>query len=386
MGKWTRHMLKKFLINAAAVVMLVAGIAVMSWGQGGGQQAGGSSAVSVTSVICNGLTITATGTCPEYFGKENCSLAASVASNILTVALKDGAGSDASATSPCRIGFRSATAATGSLTFNSVTAALSINTNATGATLGSSNSVPFRLWVVAFDNSGTTVLSLYNASTTSATAVSCFPIVEGIAQSSTTISGSATSAGVFYTPNGTTISSKSIRLLGYVEYGGSGLTTAGTYASGPTIIQAFNEGITRPCHSIRTVMVGTTSANQQTVSSTTYAAITGMSQALAPMSAANFVKAEISGSANGQALLNAGYVTLFRDSTQILSTQVRNGTAVTIVGSISGMTLDNPGTTSSVTYAVKIKGDGTNAIIFPVATDVSGSANNSQIILTEIMG
>ena len=84
---------------------------------------------------------------------------------------------------------------------------------------------------------------------------------------STAVSSGATSADVFYTPNGTTVSSKAFRITGYLEYL-SGLAvehhktgemvwlplsdaagdlfsraTAGTYGSAPTNLQLFGPGI-----------------------------------------------------------------------------------------------------------------------------------------------
>ena len=45
------------------------------------------------------------------------------------------------------------------------TSALTISTFAMGASLGSTNSVPLRFWMVAFDNASTVVLGLINCST-----------------------------------------------------------------------------------------------------------------------------------------------------------------------------------------------------------------------------
>jgi hypothetical protein len=54
-----------------------------------------------------------------------------------------------------------------------------------------------------------------------------------------------TAAGTYYTPNGTTISNKSIRILGYVAWN-AGLTTAGTYNALPTATRLFGPGINKP--------------------------------------------------------------------------------------------------------------------------------------------
>src|SRR5262249_14173153 len=85
----------------------------------------------------------------------NLQLNASVASNILTVAVKGNNGSDPSNSNPVLIPFRDSTIANGDPVWRAVTAALSINTAAIGATLGApGSSTPFRLWIVAVDNAG----------------------------------------------------------------------------------------------------------------------------------------------------------------------------------------------------------------------------------------
>ena len=268
---------------------------------------------TVTNVATNGGTtggpITSTGTIQadgNYSGWAlgNCTLAASVGSNLLTVALKDNAGNNPSATSPCNINYRSATAATGSTTLVQQTAALSISTNATGATLGAGNNAAFRFWVVSFNNSGTNVLALFNASTSGA----CFSLPESVVASTTPISGSATSAGVFYTPNGTTVTSQAYRILGYVEYNSTGLATAGTYASAPNFIQTFGPGIRKPCEPVQQVFNSSSSAT--TGSGTTFVAATP-SASITPTSAANTIvlttNASVEQSGSGGAFISRIY-------------------------------------------------------------------------------
>jgi hypothetical protein len=89
--------------------------------------------------------------------------------------------------------------------------------------------VPFRFWIVAFDNARTVVLGLINCSAPT----QVFPLDETGIQRSVAMTAAATSAGVFYTPNATTVTSKAHRILGYLEYA-RGLATAGTYATAPT--------------------------------------------------------------------------------------------------------------------------------------------------------
>ena len=305
---------------------------------------------------------------------QNCTLAASVGSNILTVALKDNAGSDPSATSPCNINYRNVTAATGSTTLVQQTAALSITTNATGATLGSANSTAFRFWVVVFNNAGTNVMALINCSN----ATTIFPLNEGIIASSTAISGSATSAGVFYTPNGTTVTSKAYRILGYIEYNSTGLVAAGTYTSAPNFVQPFGPGIRKPGEQVQLVVV--TSNTVGTTSSATFANLASPTTAsITPTSAANLVRAQISSSMSPSAT-SVNYLQLVRGSTAI-GKPIPYAPASTNVYTPASITaLDTPNTTSSTTY--QIQGQTTGGTLSSPANATAGV----YLELQEIMG
>lgn len=304
---------------------------------------------------------------------SNCTLAASVNSNLLTVALKNNAGSDPSATSPCNVSYRNVTAATGSTTLVQQTAALSIGTNATGATLGSSNNTAFRFWVVVFNNAGTNVMALINC----LNSTTIFPLNEGVIASSTAISASATSAGVFYTPNGTTVTSKAYRILGYVEYNSTGLVTAGTYASAPNFVQTFGPGIRKPGEPVQSVSTTTTTQGSST-SSTFVALSSGITLAITPTSAANLIKAETQGSMVNASAVNSR-LQMSRGTTaatNLFGTVADINTGSTAPGAMLGY--DFPNTTSSTTYAVQ--GKTTNNIGYPFSGDTA------VMTLTEIMG
>ena len=374
-----------FVVNGGALGTPSSGTATNLTGTAAGLTAGGN----ITSVVCNGLTVTATGTCPEPLEFENCTLSASVASNILTVALKDGAGSNLSATSPCRIGFANATASTGTSTFNSVTGALSIDTNATGASLGSSNSTAFRFWVVAFDNSGTTVLSLYNASTA---ATGCSPIDESAVQTSVAMSGSATAAKTYYTPNGTTVSSKSVRLLGFIEYGASGLATAGTYASAPATVRTFTKGMKRPCDEVQVgygeIAGGTASTSTSNAFGTGAAPTFSPVATITPKSAANLIQASwatIIQTNDGSAAV--AYCQLFRGASGSVNTAVGSLVAIdtnvagSTFGGAAGLALDGPNIATAIQYALRTRNsDNASTVSCP------NGNGTSNIALKEIQG
>jgi hypothetical protein len=70
---------------------------------------------------------------------------------------------------------------------------------------------------------------------------------------------------VFYTPNGTTVSSKGVPDHWILEYL-SGLATAGTYGSAPTKQQLFGPGIKKPGDVVQTVVATTSSVHGGTTS------------------------------------------------------------------------------------------------------------------------
>ena len=92
---------------------------------------------------------------------NNGSLAASVASNILTLTLKTAGGATPSAGDPVRVTFRNSTDADGSLVTRTVTGATSM-TFASGSTMGTYNGIAARIWVGLLDNAGTVEVCAWN--------------------------------------------------------------------------------------------------------------------------------------------------------------------------------------------------------------------------------
>lgn len=194
-------------------------------------------------------TINNTIAATKPFEPLNCTFSASVGSNILTIALKTNAGNDPSATDFITVPFRSATATTGTPDVVTITSALSIDT-VNGASQGTQNSTPYRLWVLLFNNGGTPVLALYQTVTFLTENSVIKPqniaplVIDGLA-STTAMSAGATSAGVFYTPAGTTLTNTAYRIVGYVEFS-SGQATAGTYLTAPSKAQMYGPGVKLP--------------------------------------------------------------------------------------------------------------------------------------------
>lgn len=335
------------LAASAGETFLYDGVA-LRWRKTSSASAGGGSG-TVTSIICNGVTITTSGTCPPTFGLVNHSLAASASGSALTIALKDAAGSDPSASSPVNGYFRNVTGATGSWTQLSVTGALSL-TVSSGSTLGVTSSTAFRLWVVLFNDGGTARLGVINCST----ATQIHPLVEGIPRSSTAEggAGAADSAGVIYT--GTAVTSKSFLIVGYIEWSASGLTAGTWTTTNLNFIQTFGPGVHKPGAVVQVVYFTTTS--NTTTTSASPGAATALTTSITPTSAVNLIRASmwsvescntVSQACAGQFGRNSSS-NLFGGTFDVFQS-VGAGTQVSTIGAFG---IDKPNTTSSTTYTV----------------------------------
>lgn len=181
----------------------------------------------------DGIKWATPATAPDQsYELSNLSIAAAVAANALTISLKDKSGSDPSAGSPVKIGFRSATAATGTYSQRSISAALSI-TVSSGSTLGHSSGNAHWIYIYALDNAGTVEL-----------AVSSVLFDEGSIQNTTAEggAGAADSNRVMYSTTART--GVAVRLIGRIK---STQATAGTWASAVTEISLMPFKIERVC-------------------------------------------------------------------------------------------------------------------------------------------
>lgn len=302
-------------------------------------------------------------------------LQATAAAGLLTVnVLNAKTGAAPTAVDPLGIIFRDATLTNGDQVTAVVTSALSINTNGIGATLGTSNNVPFRFWIVAFYNGGTPCLGLINCSVPG----TIYPLVDANLQSSVAISNAATSAGVYYSPNGITALNSPIKILGYLEYSG-GLATAGNYSAGPTALQQFVAGVPKPGTVIQEVYTASTSGGS--TSSGTPSATYNVN--ITPTSAINQIEVDatiLSASASGSGTSNANSQ-IYRNNAIPLwgALQVGSGNSIVLVeGSNTFMLLDSPQTVASTNYAIFFWRTGTNV--------AAVSFGGGTVRLKEIMG
>lgn len=186
--------------------LIYADVIVVPGGGGGGGSGDIESVAAGTGISGGGttgaVTITALGDSQDIL---NCALTATVASSALTIAIKDAAGSDPSATSPCTISFRNATAATGTFSQVSFTAAASIVIS-NGSSLGCTAATQCVLSVYAIDNAGTPVLGVGNI----------YALDEGSVQTATVLAGSGGDDAIqtLYATAGQ--SNKAVKYLGRV--------------------------------------------------------------------------------------------------------------------------------------------------------------------------
>lgn len=162
---------------------------------------------------------------------ENATIAATRSAGAETIHLKTLAGTDPSQSDPVRVGFAKTD---GTFEVLEVTAALSL-TLSSGSTLGAVDTEPFRLWVTLFNDAGTVRLGAVKCALTDGVR----GLFDNLSESSTAEGGAggADTAGVIYT--GTAVTSKTMRVLGYLEYT---LTTAGTWDTAPSLIKLWSQG------------------------------------------------------------------------------------------------------------------------------------------------
>jgi hypothetical protein len=310
----------------------------------------------------------------------NYSLAASVASNILTVALKDSAGNDPTTSTPINIPYRNATLASGPLAIVPQTAALSIAT-IVGATFGTVASTPFRLWVVVFNNAGVNALGLINCSDQ---ATLIYPLQESGVASGVGMSSSSTAIGTIYSPAGVTISNQPFRVLGFLEWA-SGLATAGSFATARTLNQVFVHGLPtpgRPVGKVRALMAGV-AGGFSTASGAGWTAVTNGLVTITPLSVCNAIKAQCAHYAVAPSVsgVNSTISTrMYRGAGAIGSTKSLSastgagGTGLTVP--VAHLVLDFPRSTAAQTYQLYIAPGGT---YIATVADV-------EIVAEELMG
>ncbi len=293
----------------------------------------------------------AAATLPYGGGILNGTISASVAASALTISILNYDGTAPSTSKPVKVGIRSATAANGDYSVLSLTSSTTVVLSS-GSTLGATNSVSFRGWIVAFNDAGTLRLGIINC----LSGVNIYPLGQHPIASSTAEGGAggADSAQVFYT--GTAVSSKPYTVLGYFAYEG-GLSTVGTWNVAPTRLQLFGHGVPLPGQPVQSqqnytgaVATGTTAIPYDDTIPQITEGDQYMTQAITPTSGANLLeidwRLQITNTSTG-----AGQcVALFQDATagalvanfqyQAGSVpQINNGSWAMVAGTTSSTTL-----------------------------------------------
>jgi hypothetical protein len=241
--------------------------------------------------------------------RDNIGIATSRSGNAETISLKTAAGNDPSAADPVRLSFQDGA---GGFTAIDVTAAASIVVSS-GSTLGATSGTIFRLWLVGFNDAGTFRLGVIKCALTDGV----YGLQDSVLESSTAEggAGAADSSGVIYT--GTGVTSKAMRVLGYLEYT---LTTAGTWDAAPSLINIYSQGDRLPGETVQirrnqtgAVATGTTLIPQDDTIPQNTEGDEYMAQAITPKSPVNLLRASHSGfySSSTSDYLVAG---IFRDS------------------------------------------------------------------------
>lgn len=326
-----------------------------------------------------------------HFGQEALIggyITASVSGNALTFAVKTNAGNDPSTTEPVYALFRSATAGTAGMALLPITAATSL-TISSGSTIGTTSGVASRTWCVGFNDASTFRLGAINCSTSTA----IYPLSDDILASSTAEggAGAADSAGVIYT--GTAVTTKPMRVLGYIE---STQATAGTWATTPSKIQAWTPGMRLPGDTVQVVIsqsgsmsTGTTLFPLDNTIPQNNEGDEVLSVSMTPTSAINHLLVEHAGVYASNA--NTNYVVaLFRDSTAnalAASIEQPGATANSPAVSVINHSL-LAGSTSSTTLKIRAGATDAGTLTFNGINGAAyfGGVMNSYLRAREVMG
>jgi hypothetical protein len=321
---------------------------------------------------------------------SNAGLSAAVAANALTISLTDAAGATPSGASFPSIPFRSATAATGTISQASVTAATSLVISS-GSTLGTTSAGPFNLYVVAFDDGGTVRLGVIQC----ATGVSVRALAETGIDSATAEggAGAADSAQIFYA--GAAVTSKAFTVLGRLEFS-TGQATAGTWATAPDIIEVYHPDFRLPGTVIDraqgTVTANTTQTATTPIDNTIPQITEGVELTTAPITlkyAASRVQVDVRASLSHNTLGGLAVLHVHHNSTaNAIGATVTSSSPATGYFIAGGMTLlHTPGVAGLSTYRLRA-GTNTGAFYtggYSATPYFNGTYVSAVISVSEIM-
>lgn len=341
------------------------------------------------------LSVSTTAPPFGFTAPVNMGMTAVAAGSNLTINITTAAGATPSATNPVLVPFRSTTLTSGAVNWEAITAALSL-VIPSGATLGTTNNVPFRIWLFMTANGGTPQVGAAVCSS----AATIFPCAswETNRQTTVAITGLAATSGVLYATSG--VSNDAVRIIGYCDFA-SGLATVGAWASACTTLQIMGPGIKKPGDLIQTVFAQSATAAQTattytpsaTLPTTANGALAVATPSFTATSSPNLIR--LRGVATGSlvtatAATFVGY--LATGTTVVNAGAVVGSTAATALFSVplsyQVLAPSSGGTPSATVYAIYVIGTGSsssNAINQGTAALFTGAAI-SNLTVEEIMG
>ena len=345
-------------------------------GTGGTGPAGGVGATGPTGPTGVAGTTGPTGVTGLSGGPalSNGKIQVTAAAGALTIAIKTLAGADPSAGSPVSVEVNDSAGGYSTLT---ITSALSL-VCPSGSTLGiRADAVAFRLWIVILNDAGTARIGVTQLVNVSASTKQLAYLHESVTLSSTLISAGALSAGIIY--SNPAVSAKPMRIVGYVEWGSSGLATRGTWNTTSLIeIVQMGPGVRKPgdVAQIATINTATT-----TTAPDATPVLTGLSLSFSPRKAANYIKVEINGncrmtSAGSLCIIRpyrGGAIMGFAFPGGYFSTDTAGGTAPVYLHGF-----DFPNTFSSTIYDVRVLLSGAGSGIW------NSIGGDTSMTLTEV--
>jgi hypothetical protein len=278
---------------------------------------------------------------------SNGTLSVTAAGGALTVALKTLNGTDPTVADPVEFVFGTAT---GGFVKRRVTAATSIVVPST-ATLGVPAAKAFRLYVSAFDDAGTVRMAIGRFVSETGTQ-NIFALNEGI-NSSTLIAAGSNTAGTIYSA-GAAVTSKWMVIIGTIEFGAAGLTTAGTWiTTNMGNVSLAGPGLVLPGSVVQRHSVLDT-AITSLANNTSAAVNTGLSKAVTPKFAGNLYQLEVNGNMRDSAAGVIAIARVCKSSVAIsgIPGMYASGDAAGMIGVASTMGFDFPN--GGVTYNVTI--------------------------------
>lgn len=183
---------------------------------------------------------------------ENLELSATVASNALTVSIRNRAGNNPTTSDAVRIAFRKEALANGGYDVLELTAALSLVLSA-GSTLGFSGNEPGRIYLWALNNAGAMKIAISRTADIWQETNLHTTVAEGGA-------GAADSPAILYSD--AIYTAKAIRCIGYVEIQSG--SPAGNWGNAPSKVQVMGPGIRRTGEIVQSVVTVATAYDTAT--------------------------------------------------------------------------------------------------------------------------